>query len=250
MAINFDYSTESITTAGGTLTLGDTGSALLPLGTTLQRPASPSNGMIRYNTNLNYLECYINGSWVPLLSSSMGSPVEHPGMANSQYYGPPILSSSSLGNLALTTNVMLAVPVHFSFAQTITRLGLNVNTAKNSSTCRIGIYSNASGVPGTLLVDSGDLSTGTTGIKEATVSFTFDFNVYWYAINNSGGPTIAGYNNPQTPDWLLGRTQFINNASNTCVQVTQTYGAMPSTFPTSGLTYSTGLSPIITARNI
>src|SRR5210317_1677605 len=39
-----------------------TGSITLPAGTTAQRPGSPVNGMIRYNTTLEYVE-YYNGQW-------------------------------------------------------------------------------------------------------------------------------------------------------------------------------------------
>ena len=38
----------------------------LPSGTTAQRPASPANGMIRYNTTEDYVEEYRNGSWKSL----------------------------------------------------------------------------------------------------------------------------------------------------------------------------------------
>ena len=36
----------------------------LPAGTTAQRPGSPVNGMIRYNTTLSKVEAYQNGEWV------------------------------------------------------------------------------------------------------------------------------------------------------------------------------------------
>ena len=38
----------------------------LPKGTTAQRPGSPDNGYIRYNTTEDYIEEYRNGSWVVL----------------------------------------------------------------------------------------------------------------------------------------------------------------------------------------
>jgi len=40
-----------------------TGATTIPRGTTAQRPASPINGMIRYNTSYSLLEGYINGAW-------------------------------------------------------------------------------------------------------------------------------------------------------------------------------------------
>lgn len=41
-----------------------TGSVKIPSGTTGQRPSSPVNGMIRYNTTLNITEGYANNTWV------------------------------------------------------------------------------------------------------------------------------------------------------------------------------------------
>ena len=54
-------------TANITLSVVDkdsaTGSATLPAGTTAQRTASPVNGQLRYNSDNNEFEGYINGSW-------------------------------------------------------------------------------------------------------------------------------------------------------------------------------------------
>lgn len=36
---------------------------LIPSGTTAQRPGSPVNGMIRYNTNSFSVEAYANNAW-------------------------------------------------------------------------------------------------------------------------------------------------------------------------------------------
>lgn len=44
-----------------------TGSFVIPVGTTAQRPASPANGMIRLNTTNNALEGYANNAWVGFL---------------------------------------------------------------------------------------------------------------------------------------------------------------------------------------
>jgi hypothetical protein len=45
-------------------------SILLPSGTTSQRPGSPGNGMMRYNSSLNTFEGYAGGAWGPLGGSS------------------------------------------------------------------------------------------------------------------------------------------------------------------------------------
>jgi hypothetical protein len=41
-----------------------TGYFQLPRGTTAQRPASPATGMVRFNTELNYIEEYRSGQWI------------------------------------------------------------------------------------------------------------------------------------------------------------------------------------------
>jgi hypothetical protein len=43
--------------------IDDTGFITIPSGTTAQRPGSPVEGFIRYNTTLNQLEYYNNGQW-------------------------------------------------------------------------------------------------------------------------------------------------------------------------------------------
>jgi hypothetical protein len=40
-----------------------TGAAYMPAGTTAQRPVSPVNGYMRYNSNLLAMEAYVNGAW-------------------------------------------------------------------------------------------------------------------------------------------------------------------------------------------
>lgn len=44
-------------------TINDTGFLTLPSGNTAQRPGSPSNGMIRYNSQRSEIEVYANGQW-------------------------------------------------------------------------------------------------------------------------------------------------------------------------------------------
>ncbi|MDG0817663.1 tail fiber domain-containing protein [Bdellovibrio svalbardensis] len=47
----------------------------MPNGTTAQQPASPLNGMLRYNTTTNFAEIYQSGAWVSLTTSAGGSNV-------------------------------------------------------------------------------------------------------------------------------------------------------------------------------
>lgn len=49
--------------SAGSFYASSTGANMLPSGTTAQRPASPTDGMIRYNSELNQLESHLDGSW-------------------------------------------------------------------------------------------------------------------------------------------------------------------------------------------
>jgi len=72
-------------------TVNDTGFLQVPSGTTAQRPASPSNGMMRYNTTLGVLEAYASNSWVTI-GAQLGT------------QSNPATSATQLKNAGTTTN--------------------------------------------------------------------------------------------------------------------------------------------------
>lgn len=67
-ADNTSETTITLPDASGTVVVkdSDTGAIQLPVGTTAQRPASPSVGMVRYNTTTNHFEGYDGSAWVHL----------------------------------------------------------------------------------------------------------------------------------------------------------------------------------------
>jgi hypothetical protein len=50
-------------TFSGFIDFSNTDYIKIPRGTTAQRPGSPGNGMIRFNTDLNVFEGYKSGAW-------------------------------------------------------------------------------------------------------------------------------------------------------------------------------------------
>lgn len=50
----------------GTTTVAGTGAVIIPVGTTLQRPVSPTAGMMRFNSDDSRFEGYNGTSWVPI----------------------------------------------------------------------------------------------------------------------------------------------------------------------------------------
>ncbi len=75
---NFFNGSIGIGTSSPTVSLdmgSKTDALRLPNGTTAQQPASPANGMLRYNSSTNFAEVYQNGAWVSLTTSAGGSNV-------------------------------------------------------------------------------------------------------------------------------------------------------------------------------
>lgn len=59
-------------TFGGNILMSGTGTIDIPVGTTAQRPGSPNNGMIRYNTTLTRYEGYSGSAWGALGGGATG----------------------------------------------------------------------------------------------------------------------------------------------------------------------------------
>jgi hypothetical protein len=51
------------------VTANSTGAITLPIGTTAQRPTSPANGYMRYNSSASLVEAYLNGNWTAVTGS-------------------------------------------------------------------------------------------------------------------------------------------------------------------------------------
>ena len=77
--------------------LADTKGMAVPTGTTAQRPGAPIliNGAIRYNSTLNAIEAYINGSWGTIRSTGTST----------------ITKDTATGNNVLTAFNMLSASV-------------------------------------------------------------------------------------------------------------------------------------------
>jgi hypothetical protein len=58
--------------AGVVVATNNSGAFSIPAGTTAQRPASPVNGMIRYNTTLGLVEIYKAGVWSDIAGRAVG----------------------------------------------------------------------------------------------------------------------------------------------------------------------------------
>lgn len=148
-----------------------------------------------------------------------------------------------------TAGNMRAVPFMSGSGGTLDRLGIEVTTAV-AGNMRIGIYGNTSDTylyPASLLVDSGNLDTSTTGMKTAVINVTLNANsLYWFVILNDAAPSIRYLGNGCA--MLLGVGSTIGATMFGHLSVAQTFGALPATFTTGGSPVASSNTPAISCR--
>ena len=65
---------------------------------------------------------------------------------------------------------MIFTPFFVAETMTFDQFAINVSTEVNPSTTRCAIYTDVAGYPTTLVVESGAITTNTTGVKTASIS--------------------------------------------------------------------------------
>lgn len=144
---------------------GGTGAMLVPRGTTAQRPGSPVNGDLRYNTTTSGFEVYAGGSWVGLAAGTVTSiGLLAPAIGGITVSGSPITSSGSF---------QLGLDGNLSALQLFTSTGIATQTGTSTWAARsIAVGSanltvtNGSGVAGNPTLD---LATTLTGLVSVTI---------------------------------------------------------------------------------
>jgi hypothetical protein len=95
-------------------TFTGTGFMLIPKGTTAERPVSPVNGEIRYNTTTNQFEGYQGGEWGQLGGGATGGGgdtvfVENSRLVTVDYTIPVGKSAESVGPITINSGVTVTV---------------------------------------------------------------------------------------------------------------------------------------------
>jgi hypothetical protein len=98
----------------GNVTMSSTGFALIPAGTTAERPVSPANGQIRYNTTTSQFEGYQGGAWGQLGGGATGAGgdevfVENSRVVTTNYTIPVGKSAESVGPITINAGITVTV---------------------------------------------------------------------------------------------------------------------------------------------
>ena len=98
----------------GNVTMSSTGFALILAGTTAERPVSPANGQIRYNTTTSQFEGYQGGAWGQLGGGATGAGgdevfVENSRVVTTNYTIPVGKSAESVGPITINSGITVTV---------------------------------------------------------------------------------------------------------------------------------------------
>ena len=101
--------------ASGTVKFTNTGVMLIPVGTTAQRPVSPNNGEMRYNTTTGQFEGYQGGAWGQLGGGATGGGgdevfVENSRVVTANYTLSTGKSAESVGPISIDSGVTVTIP--------------------------------------------------------------------------------------------------------------------------------------------
>lgn len=113
-----DFNTQSI--AGtpnftGNVTFSSTGYIAIPAGTVAQRPSSPSQGEIRFNTDYNQFEGYYGTAWQQLGGGATGGGgdqvfVENGVTVTTSYTLTANRNAESVGPITINSGISVTVP--------------------------------------------------------------------------------------------------------------------------------------------
>lgn len=154
---------------------------LIPSGTTAQRPGSPVNGMIRYNTNSFSVEAYANGAWSNITPTLL--PVNSVAPVVS---GSPALNST----LSVTTGTWSNTPTGYYYQWLANSVAISANATANTFvltatqvganiSCNVAAY-NAYG-------NASAVTSNSVGPVAATYTAS-----YLLVAGGGGGSTICG----------------------------------------------------------
>lgn len=119
-----------------------------------------------------------------LTDAVLGQPTFLPYRTGGAFYYQPRYGAA--GSLNLTQNTMYAMPIFIATTTTFTKIGVATASGTASAVCRLGIYSDSSGVPGALALDAGTVATDTGGDKVITISKSLATGWYWLACAMQG----------------------------------------------------------------
>ena len=171
-----------------------------------------------------------------------------PGWAAGEYHGNDTdVSAAGFSTSALAASYIYAMWCDTAESTPIDRIGAEVTNASAGKSFRCAIYGRGSrGLPGALLLDSGNLSAASTGFIEASVAMTLPSGGVWLCINAEDATmqfrVIATGNRIAR----VGKAAGGGTSAYGCRTVSSAFGAFPATFPAGSIPNTN--APIVNVR--
>jgi hypothetical protein len=149
--------------------------------------------------------------------------------------------------LALPSARLYAIPFFCPTTFKMGQIDINVTTL-SAGNARLGIYEdNGKCAPGKLLLDAGEVATGTTGVKGITITKILrGGKLYWLALVCAATPTIRALAVGSNLSIFFGLDSTLGTAWGTYYYRAFTYAALPDPWGTP--TIATGIMPAIFMR--
>lgn len=168
------------------------------------------------------------------------------GSTPNRWYCAGQANALALTTVAPTANNLRALPFFTPKKISLDQIAINVTTLI-AGKARLGIYNDDGTVyPGTLLLDGGEVDTGTAGVKALAISQTLTAKLYWLVHVGNAAPTLRAVATGGLRH-ILGLDSGLGTAPGVGYTATFTYAALPASYP-SGATVLTGTCPAIFVR--
>ena len=217
-------------------------------GTTLTR------GLVQSSTGslLNLsgsAEVFISPIAADIIAGFSNSPMISTGLSG-QYVSAPWTVDPTPGGTTMTSNRFYLVPVFLSAHRTWTRIGIRCEAWTSNKNVRLGIYNDAGGKPGTLVLDAGVVTLAASSTNyEITISQALDSGLYWLlAVAESTGTATASCFSTTDVYPVLGYSSGLSRFNG--YYRSGSYAALPSdeTSQTYTLTTTATFTPIVWLR--
>lgn len=157
------------------------------------------------------------------------------------------LSTQSISSI----NSLRAFPFYVPKTMKFDRIAMKVTTAASAGgVARMGIYAdNGNCYPGAKILDSGEVATDSTGVKEVNIDVTLrGGKLYWLVVitGTATGTTVAAIPLASALG-ILGTDSTLSGTTLLGYAATQTYGALPATYPAGATDWALPV-PLIALR--
>lgn len=119
--------------------------------------------------------------------------ISTPGLIKGRWYDNGLgLTPDSVLQVARPAHTLYAAPMSLEQRVQFDKIAIECTSNVDSDkSIRLGVYANANGLPGSLLVDSGTLNLKGNSVIEAPIDFAYDVNWVWLAFIHNGGGDVS-----------------------------------------------------------